>query len=317
MGIRANILNDESARDAYIRGVLLLKQEFLGPTTTQLGVTGADEPVSTWDLFVVWHHRAMFTFTPPTQGDRNAAHRGPVFLPWHRFMLLLLEMQFQRVLEDESFGLPYWDWAADGDLPLEEQATSRVWSAACMGGQGNPVSDGPFAFSTSDPLAFRIRVQANVNGQLITTDRGLRRSFGGVSSLPQSTQVADAFSSPTFDAPPWTVLSDGFRNRLEGWLPREDAPGLHNRVHVWVGGDMLPSSSPNDPAFYLNHCNVDRIWEAWLTRHGRIYEPTQVQPGALRGHRVDDAMHAFLSAPATPRQMLDMSALYTYDSLPA
>jgi len=41
-------------------------------------------------------------------------------------------------------------------------------------------------------------------------------------------------------------------------------PCVHNRVHVWVGGDMLPSSSPTDPVFYMNHCNIDRIWEAWL-----------------------------------------------------
>ena len=32
----------------------------------------------------------MMTPTPPGTG-RNAAHQGPVFLPWHRLMLMLLE----------------------------------------------------------------------------------------------------------------------------------------------------------------------------------------------------------------------------------
>jgi tyrosinase len=61
-------------------------------------------PVSTYDLFVWWHHRAMDTFTPPTQGDRNAAHRGPVFLPWHRLMLVLLELQLQGSVASKATG---------------------------------------------------------------------------------------------------------------------------------------------------------------------------------------------------------------------
>jgi tyrosinase len=106
--VRANIRANTSARDDYIKGVKLLKTEFTGPTTASLGIPGPSTQVSTYDLFVVWHHFAMTTFTPPTQSDRNAAHRGPVFLPWHRFMLLQLEMNLQRVLNDNTFGLPYW-----------------------------------------------------------------------------------------------------------------------------------------------------------------------------------------------------------------
>jgi hypothetical protein len=32
--------------------------------------------------------------------------------------------------------------------------------------------------------------------------------------------------------------------------------GDPDRVHVWVGGDMLPGTSPNDPAFFLDPCFV-------------------------------------------------------------
>jgi tyrosinase len=134
--VRSNILVDEGARDSYIRGVTLLKQEQLGPTTADFGIAGPATPVSTYDLFVVWHHFAMGRFTPPTQEDRNAAHRGPVFLPWHRSMLLLLELQLQRVLDDPDAGLPYWDWAADGQLTASRQRRSPLWAADCMGGSG-------------------------------------------------------------------------------------------------------------------------------------------------------------------------------------
>jgi tyrosinase len=314
--VRQNILKDQTARDRYVQGVTLLKQEHLGPTTADLGIPGPPVQVSTYDLFVAWHHYAMETFTPPDQGDRNAAHRGPVFLPWHRFMLILLELQLQRVLDDPDVGLPYWDWAADGELPPGEQADSPLWDEDCMGGEGSPVATGPFAFDDS-PTSWRVRLAANVQGQLVATDRGLRRAFGqSIEDLPTLGHVAGALDLSDYDAPPWSTLSAGFRNRVEGWRPLEDAPGLHNRVHVWVGGDMLPSSSPNDPVFYLNHCNEDRIWASWQDRFpDSPYLPDQDASEELLGHRIDDPMYALLSDPVTPRQMLDPSDFYTYDEL--
>ena len=74
VAVRRNILTDETARKNYVQGVKLLKQEQLGPTTADLGIPGPPVQVSTYDLFVAWHHLAMDTFTPPTQSDRNAAH---------------------------------------------------------------------------------------------------------------------------------------------------------------------------------------------------------------------------------------------------
>ncbi len=328
MAVRSNILTNAAARTSYIQGVKLLKKEFAGPTTKSLGIPGPSQSVSTYDLFVVWHHLAMTTFTPPTQGDRNAAHRGPVFLPWHRFMLLQLEMNLQRVLNDASFGLPYWDWAAAGELSPSEQKTTGVWAADCMGGSGSPVTTGPFAFKASDPSSWRVRVVANVNGRLVQANRGLRRQLGaavaglpGSNLLPRKAHTSAALQESPYDSAPWSTASAGFRNQLEGWQkdPQIPPPSLHNRVHVFVGGDMAPSSSPNDPVFYLNHCNVDRIWEAWMQPppqgHGRNYLPLQSAPASLKGHRLNDTLTSLLSGTTTPADMLNVSARYTYDSL--
>lgn len=104
--IRRNIVTDAGARASFVDGVLALKGEFLGTTTADLGLSGAPRPVSTYDLFIVWHQLAMARMTPPNQGDRNAAHSGPVFLPWHRLMLVLFELQLQRVLGNDQVGLP-------------------------------------------------------------------------------------------------------------------------------------------------------------------------------------------------------------------
>jgi len=330
MAVRSNIVTNAAARAKYIDGVKRLKAEFTGPKTTDLGIPGPTRQVSTYDLFIVWHHVTMSTFTPPTQSDRNAAHRGPVFLPWHRFMLLQLEMNLQRVLGDASFGLPYWDWAADGELPQASQTTAAIWAPNCMGGSGSPVTTGPFAFSAGNPTAWRVRVVANSNGQLVQVDRGLRRELGanvpglpGPNSLPTRAHTAAGLNKSTYDISPWTTASPGLRNLLEGWESSAtvSAPGLHNRVHVFVGGDMSPSSSPNDPVFFLNHCNVDRIWEAWMqpppAGHGRTYVPPQPASPSLKGHRLNDPLTSLISGSTTPKQMLDVTQQYTYDTLVA
>jgi tyrosinase len=308
---RRNIVTDPAARDKFVAGVLALKAEFLGTTTTDLGIPGPAQQVSTYDLFTVWHHLAMGRMTPATQTDRNAAHSGPVFAPWHRFMLLLFELQLQRVLADNTVALPYWDWAADGDFPAAGQVTAALWKDTGIGGTGRPVADGPFT-----PAAFRVKIQSNARGNLQTTDRGLNRELAqdpNAPGLPTTAAQRATLQQTRYDTAPWDRTSASFRNRVEGWSPF----GMHNKVHVWVGGDMGPATSPNDPVFYLNHCNVDRIWEAWLVKNGRTYVPAQTESADLAGHRIDDPMYSILlQQPTTPAQMLDVTALYVYDQLP-
>ena len=78
---------------------------------------------------------------------------------------------------------------------------------------------------------------------------------------------------------------------------------------------MLPASSPNDPVFYLNHCNEDRIWEAWMVKNGRKYLPTNTTAGAPVGQRLNDPLASPFGPSVTPAQVLNMSSVYTYDSL--
>ncbi len=56
------------------------------------------------------HHEEYFS---------NGIHRGPAFLPWHRFMLLEFEQSLRSI--DARITLPYWDWtrADSRDLDVE------------------------------------------------------------------------------------------------------------------------------------------------------------------------------------------------------
>ena len=67
---------------------------------------------------------------------------------------------------------------------------------------------------------------------------------------------------------------------LEGWVgASNEVPatglsathGMHNQAQLWVGGTMLSTASPNDPAFFHHHANVDRIYQSWLENSGQIY----------------------------------------------
>jgi tyrosinase len=97
--IRRNFLTDAASAGGYIGGIKILKDPVRSPWPGRDGL-------SIYDSFVFWHHQSMMMMTPPTQSDRNAAHSGPGFLPWHRYFLLTLESFLQQALGNTDFRVP-------------------------------------------------------------------------------------------------------------------------------------------------------------------------------------------------------------------
>ncbi|MDQ4096663.1 MAG: tyrosinase family protein, partial [Actinomycetota bacterium] len=144
-----------------------------------------------------------------------------------------------------------------------------------------------------------------------------------VPSLPTAAQVANCLVEETiYDANPWNdgAGTDGFRNRLEGWT---GLGSLHNRVHRWVGGSMSPASSPNDPVYFLHHCNVDRLWAQWQREHSNPpYAPTDADGPVvgtvdLTGHRPGDSMQPWGGTTTVGSTFNHHSVGYWYDDEPA
>ena len=290
---RPNFLTDAAAAQKFLDGVKKLKDAAASPWPGQ-----AD--LSLYDAMVFWHHQSMMMMTPPSQTDRNAAHSGPAFLPWHRYFLLTFERFIQKALDDADFRVPYWDWCADAELP--NPSTSPIWSAENLGQFIGP--------------AWTVRLAMNpVSGDIERVNRPLERELGAAGALPTRTVVRAVVSEQTaYDITPFNSSSPGgFRNFLEGWI---GAARIHNNVHVWVGGDMGLSSSPNDPTFFLHHCQVDRVWAAWQQQHPDApYVPDMTAPASLQFHRIDDALYSLFNEQVTPRQMLDYKQQYEYDTL--
>lgn len=279
-----------------------------------------------YDRFVHAHHAVMIPSVLPNEprdaNYRNYAHRGPSFLPWHRAFLLELEAALQSV--DPTVTLPYWDWTQDAALPDPKEAA--IWAEDFMGGDGLEsdewrVQTGPFANKNGNwPVP--PYPEEGLPGP------GLKRQFGVIlPTLPTTDDLKLAmaeifYDTPNYDRSPFTI---GFRNRLEGWVTqRGDArvqkPGsqLHNRVHLWIGGNMAPMTSPNDPVFFLHHCFIDKVWADWQAQQktdnpdaAPHYAPQRNGPP---GHNLADQLR-----PWKPkvRDMLDISKLgYSYETTP-
>ena len=53
----------------------------------------------------------------------------------------------------------------------------------------------------------------------------------------------------------------------------------HSSIHLWIGGDMKPpSTSANDPIFFLHHCFVDFVWEMWRQARQNRFAREQSYP---------------------------------------
>jgi hypothetical protein len=282
-----------------------------------------------YDDFIERHHHSMMTATlspgeAGTSNTRNVAHRGPAFLPWHRYFCRELELVLQE--KRPLVTLPYWDWAADAGNPI----SAALWNTnpaqrIYVGGNGT----GPNGEVTTGPFTGWTALISGPGGTFTPRPGGIIRELGsnpdfgtgiGVPAFPTAAQVTDAIQNfATYDTSPWHRGSAGsFRNRLEGWLALagENGSQLHNRVHIWVGGDMGPGTSPNDPVFFLHHCNIDRLWAAWQYAHpGAAYAPAA---GGPPGHNLNDVMQFLTIAGATPAASLDYRRTlgFIYDTDP-
>jgi tyrosinase len=288
MRTRKNVKSlSDSEKTAFVNAVLALKTK---PSVLHPG--GANH--SRYDDYAEVHLNAMMA-------NPGWAHRRPAFFPWHRVMLLQFENDLVGV--DPSVTIPYWDWT---------DAASNPFTPDFLGGDGDPadsdkVKTGPFARDGTNAWTLNVTDSAGDPDYL-------QRSFGTDATamvLPTESDVDTALNIDHYDASPWANASSGLRSNVES--------NLHNLVHRWVGGTMGMMTSPNDPVFWLHHCNIDRLWAVWqrLRPAAAPYLPAS---GAALGHNLLDNMIFSDHPPApwsgtwTPASVVEHHALgYQYD----
>jgi tyrosinase len=195
------------------------------------------------------------------------AHGGPGFLPWHRIYLLDLERELQKL--DGEVALPYWRF---------DMAAPSLFTRAFMGVSG---PEDRVQFSGVNPLA------TWVGGQLPGVERGPGVGPQTVPANIRSEQQTLALGgSPSSSFGPFATMQGN----------------PHGRAHMshLRGTITNPATAPQDPLFFLLHCNVDRLWAAWQwfndrfdgsQTHTYFFQGTASQPGAvLIGHNLGDTM---------------------------
>jgi len=214
-----------------------------------------------YDKYIQWHAAAGFN---------AVAHLGLAFLAWHRAFLWEFEKDLQSadiaLGNNGAIGLAWWDWTNDTSTNPAD-ARGRIWQDTFMGPTGTPPSNevmsGPFVRANWPP------------GPLLPlpTPQFLRRNLGG-GILASTADITYIMSLPNFDVPPYTDAAPdtSFRNVLEGFQRRPGGTSnYHNSAHGWIGGNMNNVlTSPYEPAFWLNHGNVDRLWARWQVSHPRL-----------------------------------------------
>jgi tyrosinase len=241
-----------------------------------------------YDALVKIHFDRM---TADSAGQR-IGHQSASFLPWHRRYLLDFERRLQAI--NPAVTLPYWNWTVD------RTPAAPVFAADFLGGDGRPgdrqVVTGPFAYATT---RWTIAVRVDSRPYLV------RELATGTPSLPTPAQLATALSRTPYDTAPWSDRSTlGFRTVLEGF----GTPNLHNLVHVWVGGHMLQTVSPNDPLFFLHHAFIDKCWSDWCAAQtGDRYLPIAGTAGVVDLNELLPPWND-----TTPAQLIDHSRYYTY-----
>lgn len=299
MRYRKNVKNlSADEKTAFVNAVLALKKQ-------ASALHPQDASLSRYDDYAEVHMNAMMAMP-------GWAHTAPAFFPWHRVLILAFENDLAAI--DSSVTLPYWDWTDAASNPL---------TSDFLGTNGDPqqdrkVTDGPFAFDGPSHWTLKVNDEP-------TDPEYLQRDFAEAQNqalaLPTGAQVS-AVLDPQPPAPHQPYERSPYKNN-DGSFRAAVEYQLHNLVHRWVGGTMLRMTSPNDPVFFLHHCNIDRLWWMWQTVHpaDAPYLPVS---GAAAGHNLNDELIFSVGGPAPfpdsyrPADVLDNLSLgYTYEAAAA
>ena len=194
----------------------------------------------------------------------------PLFLVWHRALLLSIERELQAI--DPAVSIPYWRFDRDDDT--DRPIFSADFMGTVLGGDPVPGRGRAVRFSQQNPL----------NGWVAGDGMRLARTNDGTKAVIPGDRLEGLLEAKDVSG---NLIHTSYRaigKELEGLY--------HNGAHREIGGHLVRRAAPDDPLFFLLHANVDRAWAVW--QHARPFErfdPTHVDAypaqGSYPGVRTD------------------------------
>ena len=217
-----------------------------------------------------WIAQTLFLSTDPTPSRNEqqlmfnqCQHAGWFFLPWHRGYLAAFEAILADWITEQGgpndWALPYWNYL-DTLNPDARDIPQEFLDSTLPG--------------TTDPNPLELAL------------RGPAASLGPQTWIPRDISLSEQTSETIYTSVPGTL---GYGGPISGFTQQGNAYGgiesdPHNLVHVMIGGDTTPNPAgwmydPDfaalDPIFWVHHCNIDRLWAAWMTNSSNAQESSQ------------------------------------------
>lgn len=197
-----------------------------------------------------------------------------MFFHFHRYFLWL----YERALQDEcgyKGTQPYWDWTISWQDP--RQSTVFDGSPTSLGSNGKPITlHNPTNISA---FGISLTILPGTGGGCINSGpfSNYTVNLGPVAFEPLGGDHGLAYNPRCLardislewsnETKPTNIvrLVGGCGGDLDCFgTAMEAIPGVHAGGHFAIGGVAIDAyASAGDPAFYLHHAQVDRIWTLW------------------------------------------------------
>ncbi|EAQ83365.1 hypothetical protein CHGG_09769 [Chaetomium globosum CBS 148.51] len=261
-------------RKEYIAAVQCLrtKPSLLGPAT-------APGAKSLFDDFVAIHLMQTMNI-----------HLSGIFLTWHRYYTWAYEEKLRTECNYRGT-VPYWEWGLD----IADPAASPVFdgSDTSLGGNGDAIPHEGLILTEPFNAEALIPLPAGSGGGCVTTGpfANMTVHIGPVALAQYGTTDSVSSENPLGDnsrclkrdlnagvASRYTsflntttlILENPGIERFQGVMqgdPRyvRGELGVHGGGHFTIGGDpgADPFISSGDPAFFLHHSQIDRVYWIW------------------------------------------------------
>ncbi|KAK4214968.1 putative tyrosinase [Rhypophila decipiens] len=226
------------------------------------------------------------------------------FLSWHRYFTWAYEQALRNECGYKGYQ-PYWNWGRWAQNPLDSplfdggvgsiggngdyvphgcsQALPNGLNCIPPGTGGGCVTTGPFANMTANlgPLSLTLSGIPGLENldpaanPYTYNPRCLRRD---VSSWVSQQWLNDRNTTDLI------IENDNiadFQYVMQGDDFADGNFGVHTAGHFTIGGDPAGDFfvSPGDPAFYLHHAQIDRVW--WIWQNQKPKERTNTVAGTL------------------------------------